>query len=133
MGMPRKSFKVIDNKVGARVAGLAVRLKSDDTLSVTKADVELLGISVGKDLSDLGRTAVCRAGLDVPILLTNGFTPTKGAQVYIDDVTGKANASGAGKTGTQAVYKSGKMTAILEDGTEDATDGCALIDFVGGL
>lgn len=133
MGMTQSSFRIVDNKKGTREAGLAVRLTSAGALSVTKADGELLGVSVGKDLSEAGRTNICRAGLGVPVLLTSGFTPTVGAQVHIDDATGKAAASGTGKTGVNAVYASGKLTAIKEDGTEDSTDGCALIDMAGGL
>jgi hypothetical protein len=132
MGVPRKSFKVVDNQVGTQLAGVALRAKSDGTLSVTLADGELLGISVGKDLSDAGRTSICRAGLAVPIRLTAAFTPVYGKQVHVSDTTGLAVASGAGATGTNATYASGPLTAILEDGTEVAA-GAALVDMQGGL
>lgn len=129
MGNVASSFKVVDNHVGAIAAGLAVRLKSDDTISVAEADGSLLGISLGKGLSDVSRTAIVREGSGVPILLTNSFTPTVGAQVKIDATTGKASTDG---TGVNAVYASSVKTAILEDGTE-VSNGCALIDFPGGL
>lgn len=133
MGNITSSFKTIDNKKGSIAAGLIVRQKSDDTISIAAADGSALGISVGKDLSNIGRTAFVRKGTDVPVLLTASFTPTIGAQVHISDTTGKAGAAGAGFTGMNASYKSAKLTAILEDGTENSTDGCALIDMPGGL
>lgn len=51
------------------LAGLAVRFKSDDTLSLTLADGRWRGISLGKNLSDSKKTSVLRAGEAVPILL----------------------------------------------------------------
>ena len=132
MGGTKKSFKVVDNQVGSIEAGKIVRQKSDGTISIAAADGSPLGISLGKDLSDAGSTAICRAGLAVPVLLTASFSPTKGAQVHISDTTGLAIAAGAGATGMNAVYASGALTAVKEDGTEVAS-GCALIDFQGGL
>jgi hypothetical protein len=129
MGTTRSSFKNVDNHAGSIAAGLAVRLKSDDTISVAEADGNLLGISIGKDLSDTNRTAICRKGTEVPIQLTAAFTPTIGAQVKIDATTGKASTDG---TAVNAVYVSGAMTMIAEDGTETAS-ACALIDMPGGL
>lgn len=130
MGATRSNIREVDNKKGTIVAGLAVRLKSDDTIVVTAADGNLLGISLGKDLSNVGRTAICRKGLGVPVKLADGFTPTIGAQVHISDTTGEAAASGSGKTGVNAVYVSGVLTGVQEDGTEA---NVALIDFPGGL
>lgn len=132
MGMTRKDWRLADNKVGNIEAGLIVRQKSDGTISIASADGLPLGVSLGKDLSDIGRTSICRAGLDVPILLTAAFTPVIGAQVHISDTTGKAGTAGAGFTGMNAIYSSAKMIAIKEDGTEVA-DGVALIDMQGGL
>ena len=132
LGTNRQGFKKVTNKKGAIAAGLAVRQKSDETISTAKTDGELLGISFGADLSKAGRTNICRAGLQVPILLTEGFTPVLGTQVQIDDVTGMAKAAGTGVTGVNATYASGPLTAMKEDGTEVA-NGCALIDMVGGL
>lgn len=132
MGNVPSSAKEVTNKKGVINAGLAVRLKSDDTISIAKADGELLGISCGKDLSDIGRTAIVRKGLKVPMRLTDGFDPTVGAQVHISDTTGMAIASGAGATGVNAVYQSGRLSdgGLAEDGT---TVGVAYIDFPGGL
>lgn len=129
MGTTRSSFKEVGNRLGSIAAGLAVRLKSDDTISVAEADGSLLGISIGKDLSDIGRTAYCKKGTQVPIQVTAAFNPTIGAQVKIDATTGKASTDG---TGTNAVYVSNALTMIAEDGTETAA-ACALIDMAGGL
>jgi len=130
MGATQSSIREIDNRKGSIAAGLIVRLKSDDTISIASADGNPLGVSLGKDLSDIGRTAIARKGLKIPVLLTAEFTPTKGAQVHFSDTTGKAIASGAGATGMNAVYVSGVLTGVLEDGT---TADVALIDFPGGL
>lgn len=111
------------------VAGLCVHLDDLNVLSLAAADGAKLGISLGKSLSDTKRVSVVRQGLKVPILLTNGFTPTIGAQVQISTTTGKAVSSG---TAVNAVYVSGALTAYDEDGVVIA-DGAALIDFPGGL
>jgi hypothetical protein len=136
MGTTASNVKEVTNRAGDAStlrAGLVVRLKSDDTLSVAKADGSILGVSLGKDLSDAGRVAIVRKGLGVPVLLTNGFTPTKGAQVAISDTTGKAKAyTGTGDSYVNAFYASGSLTAVKEDGTNEA-DGCALVDMAGGL
>jgi hypothetical protein len=130
LGQTNSSMKDVDNKAGSIAAGLIVRLKSDGTISIAAADGGALGISLGKDLSDAGYTAIVRKGLGVPVLLTAALEPTKGAQVNISDTTGKAAASGAGATAVNAYYASGVLTGILEDGTEA---DIALIDFPGGL
>lgn len=130
LGAIRSSFKIVDNKVGTIEAGKIARQKSDGTISIASADGLPLGISIGKDLSDAGRMNICRAGLQVPVLLTSAFTPTLGAQVFISDTTGLAIASGVGATGMNAVYSSGVLTGVKEDGT---TANVALIDFQGGL
>jgi len=130
LGAVESSFKDISSKAGVIPAGKAVRLKSDDTLSLALADGSLLGISCGRDLSNTSFTSIVRRGSKVPILLTSAFTPTVGAQVAIDDVTGLAKAPGSGVTGVNAVYLSGVLTGIDEDGN---SVNCALIDMPGGL
>lgn len=130
LGSTNSNIREVDNKKGVIEAGLIARLKSDDTLSIAKADGSAIGLSLGKDLSGIDRSAVCRKGLGVPLQVTASFTPTKGTQVHISDTTGKAIASGAGATGTNAVYASGVLTGVKEDGT---TTDVVLIDFPGGL
>jgi len=130
LGGTNSSDKTVDPYKGAVDAGKVVRLKSDGTISVAKADGEILGVSLGGDLSDAGYTSVCRRGLEVPVLLTDGFTPAIGAQVSINDTTGAANAAGAGNTAVNAIYKSGVLTGITALGAEVRV---ALIDMQGGL
>lgn len=132
MGSTRSSFKNVDNKAGTIAAGIAVRLKSDDTISIAAADGSLLGISLGRSLSDTARTSIVRKGDQVPIQLTAAFSPVIGTQVNISDTTGLAIASGGGATGVNAVYVSTALTMIDEDGVETASKA-ALIDFPGGL
>lgn len=132
MGATGSNIKEVDNRAGDPAtfqAGLCVHLKSDETLSLASADGSKLGISLGRSLSDTKRTAICRKGVQVPIQVTNGFTPTVGAQVQISTTTGKAVSSG---TAVNAVYVAVGKTGVGEDGNELA-DPVALIDFPGGL
>lgn len=129
LGNVQSSHKEIDNRAGVVAAGLATYLHSPSTINTTASGGGLLGVSAGRSLSDTSRTAIVRKGLSVPILLTNGLTPVIGAQVQISTTTGKAIGSG---TAVNAVYKSAVLACIDEDGGTVA-DGCALIDFQGGL
>ena len=87
------------SKGGAVVdAGLATILESDNTVSKDTSEGQLVGISLGKDLSDIGRTVVCHKGLRVPIQLKSSFNPTIGAQVAIEDDTGLARLTPARAT-----------------------------------
>lgn len=130
LGTTQSSFKVVDNKAGTIAAGKICRLKSDDTISIAAADGAPLGISLGRPLSDFARTSIVRKGVGVPLILTAAFTPTIGAQVCIDDVTGLGKASGSGVTAMNAVYRSAVLTGVDEDGANQLV---ALIDFPGGL
>lgn len=132
MGSTQSKVKEVDNMAGdpaTYLAGLCVHLKSDATISLASADGSKLGISLGRSLSNHKRTAICRKGLRVPVLLANGFTPTIGAAVQISTTTGKAVSSG---TTVNAVYVTSTLTAYDEDGAA-ISDGAALIDFPGGL
>ena len=131
MGGTNSSFKIADNKKGNIKAGLAVRLKSDDTLTLTKAEGSLLGISLGKDMGGAGHTVICKAGVSVPVLVASGVTPVLGGQVGISDSTGEAGPVATGYTAVNAYFTKIGLTAIEEDGT--MTADCALVDIVGGL
>lgn len=255
MGNVGTSSKNVSEKIASPatfLAGLALRLKSDDTVSVTKADGEWLGVSLGKGLSDSLKTiGIARDGLKVPVLLEKAparqvvtitsyanlvatsndtlkigattftfkaspstesevgavtdnnttaanlvskinahsvagllfkavavgavvtitaknnatvgstidcvYTDTHsadigltvaldaivfvggnatpdyvaiGSPVYFSDTSGKADDASSGSTVSNAIYVSGVLTGIQEDGTEAA---CALIDMAGGL
>ena len=56
--------------------------------------------------------------------------PTLGTNVYFDDVTGKAGPVTYATTVSDAVYVSGVLTGIAEDGTSVPV---ALVDMIGGL
>lgn len=63
-------------------AGLAVRRNSSNLLSVAVGDGGWAGISLGKSLSDVSKTAVLAAGLGVPVLLEAG--PARGVVEITD-------------------------------------------------
>lgn len=132
MGSTRSNIKNVGNYPGdpaTFLAGLCVHLKSDNTISLAAADGAKVGISLGRSLSNHKRVPVAFEGKDIPILLTNGFTPTIGAQVQISTTTGKAVSSG---TAVNAYYTTSTLTAYDEDNVAIA-DGAALITMVGGL
>ncbi len=137
MGNTTSSAKDVSNFASdpaTFIAGLAVRETSTGVLSVAVGAGGLMGVSLGKSLSDTKRTAVCRTGERVPILLTTDFVPAIGAAVWVDDVTGKAQAAFedmvTASTVTNAIYVTGVLTGIQEDET---TASVALIDMPGGL
>lgn len=131
LGGTKKSFKEVTNHPGEIAAGLVCHLDDAGELSEDSSDGSAIGISVGRSLSNIPRTAVCREGLGVPIQLTAAFEPTIGAQVSYHDTTGKAIAGNDGDAvATNAVYVSEAMTGIDEDGNEVDV---ALVDMAGGL
>ncbi len=130
MGSTNSSFKTVNPVAGPIAAGLAVVLASDNSTSTTLASGGLIGVSLGKDLSNTNLVPVVRRGTGIPILLqSNAVNPVIGAPVYLHATSGKADSSG---TLVNATYASGELDAVLEDGSI-VTDGCALIDFPGGL
>jgi hypothetical protein len=94
LGNVQTSSKEVSEHVGSPVtfkAGLAIRLKTGDDLSVTKADGQWLGISLGKGLSDSLKTvAIARDGIKVPVLLE--YTPAR----QVVTITSYANLVAAG-------------------------------------
>lgn len=134
MGVNRSTFKIVDNMPGVVKAGLIARSNAG-TLSATAGVPK--GVSFGEFLADKTRTNICRAGLEVPVILTSGFTPVQGAQVHYDPATGMAVAAGENMVGLNAVYSDRKgdpvvLAGIKEDGSTP-DERVALIDFVGGL
>lgn len=130
MGQTRSNIKEVDNYAGDPAtfeAGLCVHLKSDGALSLASADGSKLGVSLGRDLSNTQRTAVCRKGLGVPVQVTAAFSPTLGAQVQFSTTTGKVVSSG---TAVNAHYSAVGLTGVDEAGNEI---DIALIDYPGGL
>lgn len=147
-GSNEKEVTNVKSSVTSFSAGVAVRLKNDGTLSKTLADGALLGVSLGRSLSDTDRVAVCRKGLRVPLAITASFEPVIGAIVYIDDATGLGAVSSGSATAVNAVYApppvlstslarvggSAATAGIAEGATADTgTVGVAFIDMPGGL
>ncbi len=130
LGQTQSSFKNVDSLAGAIPAGKIVRLNSSDALTIAASGASALGISLGRSLSDTSFTAICRKGTRVPVLLTDAFTPSIGAQVAIHDTTGIAATKDGSSTYVNAIYVSGVLTGVDEDGAEV---NVALIDFPGGL
>jgi len=122
-------------------AGLACILESTGKVSLDTSEGALVGISLGKDLSDTNRTAVVRKGLRVPVKLKAGFDPAIGGVVAIENDTGLARAyTGSGDRYVNANYATGRIGGtgvtggIAEGATSDTGSvGVAYIDFPGGL
>jgi hypothetical protein len=131
LGGVKKSYKEVTNHAGEIAAGLVCHQASDGSISVDSAEGSAIGVSVGRSLSDIPRSAVCREGLGVPLKLEGAFEPAIGAQVYYHDTTGEAVAHDDGDAvATNAIYVSEAMTGVGEDGVEVSV---ALIDMPGGL
>lgn len=133
LGTTRSSSKLVDNVAGSIEAGLVVCQDDDGTYDVTSASGSTVGVSLGKDLSDGNRMALCRRGLLVPVQVGSG-TPVVGAQVAVSDTTGKTvDYTGSGDRYVNAVFASVKLTngGLKEDGTTECD--VAFIDFPGGL
>jgi hypothetical protein len=133
LGTTRSSAKTVDNVPGTLEAGLVVCRDDDGTYDVTSASGATVGVSLGKDLSDTSRMALCRKGLNVPVQVGSG-TPAVGAQVAVSNTTGKTvDYTGSGDRYVNAVYVSAKITngGIKEDGV--TVCDIAFIDFPGGL
>lgn len=131
MGATLSTAKEVSSIKGSMAAGKIAFLKNDGTITNAKSDGAILGISLGKDLSNAGFCPIVRKGLLVPVLLTSGLTPVIGGHVAFSDTTGLAIAyTGTGNSYVNAVYASAKLAGVDEDG--NAVD-CALIDFQGGL
>jgi len=131
LGGTLSSVREVGNRKGSIGAGIAVRQKSDGTISTSLADGQLIGISMGRDLSDSGYTAIAYRGEAVPVRLGAAFTPAIGAVVYIDNATGLAKASATDATAVNASYHSSLKSGLPEGGGSEVP--CALINFSGGL
>lgn len=135
MGSTSSNIKTVINKKGTVAAGIACHLKSDGTASVLKSDGTIIGISLGKDLSNTDKIAIATKGLGVPVQLKASFDPIIGAVVLIDNTSGLATGDGT-NTAVNAVYASGRIggTGVNGGQQEDGTTvGAAFIDFPGGL
>lgn len=114
-------------------AGTALVLGSDGIPSNDMTDGQFIGVSLGESLSKTEKLSVCRSGLGVPLLVTEGFTPVKGQAVYVHSDTGHAvDDEDEDAVATAAIYTSGPLDAVALDGTV-TEDGVCYIDMPGGL
>lgn len=139
MGSVGSSDRVVsknDSDPASFPAGRAVRLASTGELSLSSGDGQLVGVSLGKSLSDTKKTAVCRAGNDVPIELA-GF-----AFLIQEDLTFFKKVAAAvsiefldtGSAGAEVVTVTGDddagwlISVSMEDGASTATQIKAALD-----
>lgn len=95
-------------------AGLAVRRKSDGGLQLEDdSTARLVGVSLGADLSNAKRTAVCRSGIRIPLRL-KAYAASK----TIGDLIFTAKDAGA---------KGNQISITLAD-DESIDDGSAIVD-----
>ena len=92
-------------------AGRAVRGKSDGTISLASGDGKLIGVSMGKSLSDHKKTAVARAGNLIPIEIAAYLT--KGSLTFVKKVTAVVNIAfiTGGTAGSEVVAVTGDADA----------------------
>ena len=103
MGTTRSSSKQgsesFDSSPTTFKAGLAVRRNSSNLLSVTKADGNWVGVSLGRGLSDALKTTVIKAGEQVPVLVSR--QPARGVVTitsYANLVSGTDDSITVGAT-----------------------------------
>ncbi len=80
-------------------AGLALRQKSDGSLTTVLADGAWVGVGLGKSLSNHKKTSVVRTGLKVPVLLER--QPARGVitiSAYANLISGGADSITVGAT-----------------------------------
>lgn len=122
MGGVLTNHRIVEPVPGAPVVEAGLAMKTGDSYD---------GISLGKHQSGINVTSKCKAGERVPLIIDDGFTPTKGAQVSVSNTTNKGIAAGAGATAVNAIYHDGVvLVGIGEDGNNKRV---TLINFVGGL
>jgi hypothetical protein len=119
-------------------AGLVVRKNTSGDLSL--ATGQIIGVSLGKSLSDTKKTSVCRAGNIIPVQITDEEDPEAdppvgkfdyvvvGQPVEVSATTGKAVSD---DVATGAIYVSGPLKGI--DPITKAEIDVALVDMGGGL
>lgn len=132
LGTTLSSEKVVTSHHGSIEAGLVVVQDDDGTIDTTSASGSTFGVSLGRDQSNAGYIAVARSGLGIPVQVGSG-TPVVGAQVAIDNSTGKTvDYTGSGNRYINAFYVKAKVTngGVKEDGT--TLVDIAVIDMVGG-
>lgn len=124
MGATQSSIRDVRSVKGSVAAGLALHINvSTKVASAAAAGAVLVGVSLGRDLSNAGFSAYAERGNKVPIQLGTAFTPTQGDDVWYDNTSGKAVASNGSievvalNAKFSFVEGSAKKSGIQEDGT----------------
>lgn len=128
LGATNSNLKDISHEVGnpaTFVAGLAVRKHTTGALSLSSGS--LIGVSCGRSLSDTAKTSVVRAGLRVPLRLTD---ESVASSKKIGDITFTAKTAGADGDNITITLADTK-TAGAEEATLDGTDITVAIE--GGV
>lgn len=117
-------------------AGRAVRRASTGALSLSSGDGQLIGVSLGKSLSDHKKTSVCRAGNKVPLELAGwAFLVQEDLTFYTKrNVAVAIEFLDTGTAGAEAVTVTGDddagwlISLSMEDGVSTATQCKAALD-----
>lgn len=131
LGTTQLSGKEVSSEVGNPVtfpAGVAVRRSSDGGLSLSAGS--LIGISLGRDLADTNKTAICRTGEMVPLQLTDVGSPAGaiiGDLIFVAKDRSEAAEEitielvDSASAGAEAVVVNGKSIVVaIEDGVSTA-------------
>ena len=132
LGATPSNIKQVRNYKGEVAAGRVVYQDTDGTINGTGTG-NIVGISLGKDLSNAGYTSVCLEGAKVPLLIASdaGLTPNVKDQVKV--IAGLVSDAGsAGVAITATYFSTEKFDAVNEDGTANPLK-CYLVDYFGGI
>lgn len=139
MGSVGSSDRVVsqnDSDPASFPAGRAVRLASTGALSLASGDGSLVGVSLGKSLSDTKKTAVCRAGNDVPVELAGYAYLTPEDLTFFKKVAAAVSIEflDTGTAGAEVVTVTGDddagwlISLSMEAGVSTATQCKAALD-----
>ena len=124
----RNGVEVFASSPSTFLAGLAVRRANTGLLSVTLAAGGWAGVSLGKSLSDVSKTAVLAAGLGVPVLIE--AQPARGTIEITDYAALIEDEDDSIEIGaTEFVAQSGTVTpgqATFRASSDEATTAASL-------
>jgi hypothetical protein len=130
VGSSDRVISVHDADPASFPAGRVVRGKSDGKLSLASSDGALIGVSVGKSLSDTLKTAVCRAGNWVPLAL--GYYKAVAQLTFISkrpDLAVTITLTTGGTAGSEVVTVVGPAVSVqIQSATSTTTQIKAAID-----
>lgn len=128
------SYESVESLDGNIAAGLCFRKNTSTGAYQVAASGAgpILGLSRGRSLGGAGTFSGMYQSPKGVLQLTGSFTPSVGAQVHINNTTGKGDASGGSATATAAIYEK-----VLLGGGVSEIDGSAIdvaiINFTSGF